>query len=67
MANISQKRHEIPTRILISYDFEHYFPTLQKARIVFTQPAARERQTEKRGGDGFCTDWQAGIQHLKID
>jgi len=31
MANIGQKRHEIPTRALISYDFEHYFPNLQKA------------------------------------
>ena len=42
MANIRQKRHEIPTRTLISYDFERYFPTLQKARIVFTQSVSPE-------------------------
>jgi len=28
MANIGQKPYEIPTRTLISYDFEHYFLTL---------------------------------------
>jgi len=42
MANIGQKPHEIPTRTLISYDFEHCFPTLQKARMVFTQPVSPE-------------------------
>ena len=41
-ANIRQKRHEIPTQTLISYDFECYFPTLQKARIVFTQTGKPE-------------------------
>jgi len=42
MAKISQKRYEIPTWTLISYDFEHYFPTLQKARMVFTQTVSPE-------------------------
>ena len=42
MANIRQKPHEIPTQPLVSYDFDPYFPTLQKARMVFTQTAARE-------------------------
>ncbi|MDD9817206.1 MAG: hypothetical protein OXU61_03585, partial [Gammaproteobacteria bacterium] len=46
MANIRQKRHEIPTQTLISYDFECYFPTLQKARIVFTQTVSQEWRGE---------------------
>ena len=47
MANIRQKRHEIPTQTLISYDFECYFPTLQKARIVFTQTGKPESRANR--------------------